>query len=56
MRKKREKGDGTKPHGLEEPQAARDLITGEQSCVVIYLHNLDIQLINITELCVLCMG
>jgi hypothetical protein len=51
------KKDGKELCGLEKLQGARDFISGEQSSVVIYLPNLDVQLINIiTNLCVLYTG
>ena len=49
-------GDGAKTQGLEKPQVARDPIAGEYSTVVVDLPNIVVQIINITELCVLCMG
>lgn len=52
-RKRRQKGDEAEPHGPEMLQVAGDLIAGEESCVMVNLSNLDLQLINIiTELCV----
>ena len=56
-KERRWKEDGEEPHGLEKLQVVRDLIAGEQSSVVVNLHDQGMQLIYIvTELCVLCTG
>ena len=53
QRKRRWKENGAEPHGPENLQIARDLMTGEESSVVLNLPNLRVQLANIvTELCV----
>ena len=57
QRKRKWKEDETEPHGLEKLQVARDLIAGEENCVVVNVPNLGVQRINIiTELCVPCSG
>lgn len=45
--RKRWKKDRTELYGLEKPQAARDLIAGEQISVVVDLPNLGVQFTNI---------
>lgn len=53
MEEKELEGRWSRKNGPKKPQIARDLIAGEESSVVVNLHDLVMQLVNIlTELCV----